>query len=85
MGAAGARSVASGWRGECRGSDVERVNVGVAALGHAHPKLAAALAEQATELVHTSSLFFHPLQAEVARTNVEDRLRAILEGLLDDQ
>ncbi len=40
--------------------------VGVAALGHAHPKLAAALAEQATELVHTSNLFFHPLQAEVA-------------------
>ncbi|HEY0873656.1 MAG TPA: aspartate aminotransferase family protein [Vicinamibacterales bacterium] len=40
--------------------------VGVAALGHAHPKLAAAIAEQASELLHTSNLFFHPLQAEVA-------------------
>ena len=40
--------------------------VGVAALGHAHPKLAAAIAAQASELLHTSNLFFHPLQAEVA-------------------
>ena len=40
--------------------------VGVAALGHANPKLAAALAAQASELLHTSNLFFHPLQAEVA-------------------
>jgi acetylornithine/N-succinyldiaminopimelate aminotransferase len=40
--------------------------VGVAALGHAHPKLAAALAAQANQLLHTSNLFFHPLQAEVA-------------------
>jgi acetylornithine/N-succinyldiaminopimelate aminotransferase len=40
--------------------------VGVASLGHANPKLAAALSEQAKELLHTSNLFFHPLQAEVA-------------------
>ena len=40
--------------------------VGVASLGHAHPKLAAAIAAQAEELLHTSNLFFHPLQAEVA-------------------
>lgn len=40
--------------------------VGVASLGHAHPGLAAAIARQATELLHTSNLFFHPLQAEVA-------------------
>jgi predicted acetylornithine/succinylornithine family transaminase len=40
--------------------------VGVAALGHAHPRLAAALAEQAQHLLHTSNLFFHPLQGEVA-------------------
>ena len=40
--------------------------VGVASLGHANPKLAAALAAQASELVHTSNLFFHPLQTEVA-------------------
>ncbi|MEO8076494.1 MAG: aminotransferase class III-fold pyridoxal phosphate-dependent enzyme, partial [Acidobacteriota bacterium] len=40
--------------------------VGVAALGHAHPRLAAAVAEQAQVLLHTSNLFFHPLQGEVA-------------------
>ena len=40
--------------------------VGVASLGHAHPRLASALAEQARHLVHTSNLFFHPLQGEVA-------------------
>jgi len=40
--------------------------VGVAALGHANPALAAALADQGSTLLHTSNLFFHPLQAEVA-------------------
>jgi predicted acetylornithine/succinylornithine family transaminase len=40
--------------------------VGVASLGHAHPRLASALAAQAQELIHTSNLFFHPLQGEVA-------------------
>src|SRR5438477_3442507 len=40
--------------------------IGVAALGHAHPGLARALAEQAQTLVHTSNLFYHPLQGEVA-------------------
>jgi len=40
--------------------------VGVAALGHAHPGLADAIGAQARELLHTSNLFFHPLQAEVA-------------------
>ncbi|MBA3886797.1 MAG: acetylornithine/succinylornithine family transaminase [Acidobacteria bacterium] len=40
--------------------------VGVASLGHAHPRLAAALASQATALIHTSNLFYHPLQGEVA-------------------
>ena len=40
--------------------------VGVASLGHAHPGLAKAIAAQARELLHTSNLFFHPLQAEVA-------------------
>jgi acetylornithine/N-succinyldiaminopimelate aminotransferase len=40
--------------------------VGVAALGHAHPGLAAALAAQAVELLHTSNLFYHPLQGQVA-------------------
>src|SRR5258707_386443 len=40
--------------------------IGVAALGHAHPGLARALAEQAQTLIHTSNLFYHPFQGEVA-------------------
>ncbi|MEI6246855.1 MAG: aminotransferase class III-fold pyridoxal phosphate-dependent enzyme, partial [Acidobacteriota bacterium] len=40
--------------------------VGVCSLGHAHPKLAAAIADQATTLLHTSTLFYHPLQGELA-------------------
>ncbi|HEY3886737.1 MAG TPA: acetylornithine/succinylornithine family transaminase [Vicinamibacterales bacterium] len=40
--------------------------VGVASLGHAHPVLASAIAEQASTLLHTSNLFHHPLQAELA-------------------
>jgi acetylornithine/N-succinyldiaminopimelate aminotransferase len=40
--------------------------VGVAALGHAHPRLASAIADQAKQLLHTSNLFFHPLQGELA-------------------
>jgi acetylornithine/N-succinyldiaminopimelate aminotransferase len=40
--------------------------IGVSSLGHAHPTLVAALADQAAQLLHTSNLYFHPLQAEVA-------------------
>jgi acetylornithine/N-succinyldiaminopimelate aminotransferase len=40
--------------------------VGVCSLGHAHPKLAAAIADQAKTLLHTSNLFYHPLQGELA-------------------
>jgi acetylornithine/N-succinyldiaminopimelate aminotransferase len=40
--------------------------IGVAALGHANPRLAAAIADQAATLIHTSNLYFHPLQGEVA-------------------
>jgi predicted acetylornithine/succinylornithine family transaminase len=40
--------------------------IGVASLGHAHPGVAKAIAEQAKTLVHTSNLFFHPLQGQVA-------------------
>lgn len=42
--------------------------VGVASLGHANPVLAAALAEQASTLLHVSNLYFHPLQGLVARS-----------------
>ncbi len=40
--------------------------IGVVALGHAHAGLADAIADQAKTLVHTSNLFFHPLQGQVA-------------------
>src|ERR1044071_9126003 len=40
--------------------------IGVASLGHAHAGLARALAEQAQTLIHTSNLYFHPLQGELA-------------------
>ncbi len=40
--------------------------VGVSSLGHAHAKLAAAIADQAKTLLHTSNLFYHPLQGELA-------------------
>jgi len=40
--------------------------IGVASLGHAHPGLANAIADQAKTLLHTSNLFFHPLQGQVA-------------------
>jgi len=40
--------------------------VGVAALGHAHPRLAAAIADQAATLLHTSNLYYHPLQGQLA-------------------
>ena len=41
--------------------------IGVASLGHSPPELAEALTAQAGALLHTSNLFFHPLQGEVAQ------------------
>ena len=44
--------------------------VGVASLGHANPGLARVIAEQASTLVHTSNLFFHPYPGRaVARSS----------------
>ena len=40
--------------------------IGVTSLGHAHPGLTAAIADQAATLLHTSNLYFHPFQAEAA-------------------
>jgi predicted acetylornithine/succinylornithine family transaminase len=40
--------------------------IGVASLGHAHPALTRAIADQAGRLIHTSNLYFHPLQSELA-------------------
>ena len=40
--------------------------IGVAALGHAHPGLARVISEQAQTLLHTSNLFYHPYQGQLA-------------------
>jgi len=40
--------------------------IGVTSLGHAHPALTAAIAEQAATLLHTSNLYYHPYQADAA-------------------
>jgi len=40
--------------------------IGVASLGHGHAGLAQALGDQASTLSHTSNLYFHPLQGELA-------------------
>src|SRR5713101_976726 len=40
--------------------------IGVASLGHAHPGLARAIADQSQTLLHTSNLFYHPLQGQLA-------------------
>ena len=37
-------------------------------LGHGHPGLAAAIADQAKTLIHTSNLYYHPLQGQLAAT-----------------
>src|SRR5437867_13308232 len=41
--------------------------IGVASLGHAHPALARAIADQSQTLIHTSNLFYHPLQGQLAQ------------------
>ncbi|MFM8534225.1 MAG: aspartate aminotransferase family protein [Acidimicrobiia bacterium] len=40
--------------------------IGVCVLGHGHPGLAAVLSEQAKTLIHTSNLYYHPLQGQLA-------------------
>src|ERR1051325_10826891 len=40
--------------------------IGVASLGHLHPALARAVADQSQTLIHTSNLFYHPLQGQLA-------------------
>jgi predicted acetylornithine/succinylornithine family transaminase len=45
--------------------------IGVAALGHSHPVLARVIAEQAQTLLHTSNLFYHPYQGQLAERLAE--------------
>ncbi len=40
--------------------------IGVNSLGHAHEGLVRAITDQAQTLMHTSNLFFHPLQGQLA-------------------
>ena len=40
--------------------------IGVASLGHAHPGLTAVISEQASTLLHTSNLYYHPFQSQAA-------------------
>jgi len=41
--------------------------IGVNALGHGHPAVRKALAQQADKLIHVSNLFYHDYQAELAK------------------
>jgi len=47
----------------------------VTSLGHAHPEIAAAIAEQASTLLHVSNLYYNDVQPKVAQ-----RLNALLGG-----
>lgn len=40
--------------------------IGVSSLGYGHPRLVRAITEQAQTLLHTSNLFYHPLQGRLA-------------------
>ncbi|HEV8396225.1 MAG TPA: acetylornithine/succinylornithine family transaminase [Vicinamibacterales bacterium] len=40
--------------------------IGVTSLGHAHPGLLAIVTEQASTLLHTSNLYYHPFQGQAA-------------------
>jgi acetylornithine/N-succinyldiaminopimelate aminotransferase len=40
--------------------------IGVVVLGHAHAGLAAVVADQSKTLIHTSNLYYHPLQGRLA-------------------
>jgi predicted acetylornithine/succinylornithine family transaminase len=40
--------------------------IGVNALGHAHPRIVKTIREQASRLIHTSNLYYHEYQGELA-------------------
>ena len=52
--------------------------IGVNALGHGHPAIQKVLKQQAGKLIHTSNLFYHEYQAELAKrlTKISDLDRA---------
>ncbi len=49
--------------------------IAVCALGHSHPRLVAAIQEQAATLLHVSNLYQIPQQAELAEEIVEQHVR----------
>jgi acetylornithine/N-succinyldiaminopimelate aminotransferase len=40
--------------------------IGVCVLGHGHPGLAEVIADQSRKLIHTSNLYYHPMQGQLA-------------------
>ena len=56
--------------------------IGVNALGHNHPAIQKVIRRQAGRLIHTSNIFFHEFQAELARAidgDVRARPRVFLQ------
>lgn len=51
------------------------MGIAVCSLGHCHPRLVAAIREQAGELMHVSNLYQSPLQAELAEEINEHHVR----------
>src|SRR5207245_4795945 len=45
--------------------------IGVNALGYSHPAITKALTQQSRKLIHTSNLFFHDYQSELAKQLAE--------------
>ena len=45
--------------------------IGVNALGHGHPAIQKVLKQQAGKLIHTSNLFYHEYQADLAKRLVK--------------
>jgi predicted acetylornithine/succinylornithine family transaminase len=41
--------------------------IGVSALGHAHPRLIKVIREQASLMIHSSNLYYHPYQGKLAK------------------
>jgi predicted acetylornithine/succinylornithine family transaminase len=50
--------------------------IAVAGVGHAHPRVVAAIADQAAKLIHTSNLFENPVQERLA-----DQLAVLTDGM----
>lgn len=45
--------------------------IGVSALGHNHPRIVKVIRDQASKIIHTSNLYYHPYQSLLAKRIVE--------------